>query len=213
MPLVWDRTCQRGRRGRDDPPKPSRMLMRNGSCSPQQHSVDMQEVAGQDAGCLDVRNCRQVGDARRGAGPNPAAARIRRIVLPPPGAPSRAAHPGCAGTPARVLPRQLLHQRPHPGWHRRSAWRVQVGPFPADQGDGARSARCPASRSGSAAAARAAAPSSGQRARRGQPVRPRCATCRPSTATSCRRTKISASFAASLGASSTSQPNTRMMNR
>ena len=30
-----------------------------------------------------VRNCRHVGDARRGAGPSPAAARIRRIVPSP----------------------------------------------------------------------------------------------------------------------------------
>ena len=30
-----------------------------------------------------ARNCRQVGDARRGAGPSPAAARIRRIVPSP----------------------------------------------------------------------------------------------------------------------------------
>jgi hypothetical protein len=39
------------------------------------------------------------------------------------------------------------------------------------------------------------------------------ATCRRSTATSCRSTKISASLAASLRASSTSQPNTRAMSR
>ena len=37
-------------------------------------------------------------------------------------------------------------------------------------------------------------------------------TCRRSTATSCRSTSISASFAASLRARSTSQPNTRAMN-
>jgi hypothetical protein len=62
-----------------------------------------------------VRNCRQVGDARRGAGPSPAAARIRRIVPSPPGAPGQAAHPEYAGSPARVLPRQLLHQCAHLG--------------------------------------------------------------------------------------------------
>jgi hypothetical protein len=37
--------------------------------------------------------------------------------------------------------------------------------------------------------------------------------CRRSTATSCRRTKISTSLTASLRVSSTSQPNTRTMNR
>ena len=31
----------------------------------------------------EARNCRQVGDARRGAGMSPAAARIRRIVPAP----------------------------------------------------------------------------------------------------------------------------------
>ena len=45
----------------------------------------MHEVSGEDAGA--VRNCRQVGDARRGAGPSPAAARIRRMVPSPLGIP------------------------------------------------------------------------------------------------------------------------------
>src|ERR1700678_745651 len=47
------------------------------------------------------RNCRHVGDARRGAGPRPAAARIRRIVLwmpktyaRPAGADTQAGHGG-----------------------------------------------------------------------------------------------------------------------
>ena len=45
------------------------------------------------------------------------------------------------------------------------------------------------------------------------PVQPRGTTWRRSTATSCRRTKISASFAASLRTRSTSQPSTRTMKR
>ena len=53
----------------------------------QQHGVDMQEIAGQDAACLVARNCRQVGDARRGAVPRPAPARIRWMVPSPPGSP------------------------------------------------------------------------------------------------------------------------------
>jgi hypothetical protein len=52
--------------------------------------ADGQRQAG-DAGAFDARmpdawdarNCRQVGEVRRGAGPNPAAARIRRIVPSP----------------------------------------------------------------------------------------------------------------------------------
>ena len=47
----------------------------------EQHGIDRQEVAGQDAGRL--AGCRQVGGARRGAGPRPATARIRRIVPSP----------------------------------------------------------------------------------------------------------------------------------
>src|SRR5258708_9795839 len=50
-----------------------------------------------------ARNCRQVGGARRGAGPRPAAARIRRIVPPPPGVPGRSVRPGCASIPQRWL--------------------------------------------------------------------------------------------------------------
>jgi len=45
--------------------------------------VDMQKIARQDADACAARNCRQVGDARRGAGRSPAAARIRRIVPSP----------------------------------------------------------------------------------------------------------------------------------
>ncbi len=46
-----------------------------------------------------ARNCRQVGDARRGAGVSPAAARIRRMVRSRAGARGRGAHPGCGGVP------------------------------------------------------------------------------------------------------------------
>jgi hypothetical protein len=60
----------------------------------------MQEVAGQDAGCLVARNCRQVGDARRGAGRIPAAARIRRIVPSPIRQPKPSSSPGRAATPS-----------------------------------------------------------------------------------------------------------------
>ena len=49
----------------------------------EEHGVSVQEVARQYPGAWEVRNSRQVGDARRGAGSSPAAARIRRIVPSP----------------------------------------------------------------------------------------------------------------------------------
>jgi len=58
-----------------------------------QHGIDMQEVTRQDAGCLGCRNCRHVGGARRGEGPSPAAARIRRTV------PSATRYPKPANSP------------------------------------------------------------------------------------------------------------------
>ena len=79
-----------------------------------------------------ARNCRQVGDARRGAGPSPAAARIRRIVpLPHPVPQADQLALDALVPPARALPRQLLHQLPHPGRDRRPSRRLRIGPFPA----------------------------------------------------------------------------------
>jgi hypothetical protein len=43
----------------------------------------MREVARQDPGPCELRNCRQAGDAWRGAGLRPAEARIRQIVPSP----------------------------------------------------------------------------------------------------------------------------------
>ena len=80
-----------------------------------------------------VRNCRHAGDARRGAGPRPAAARIRRIVPRRPGIPDRGAHLDAQVSPARILPRQLLYQRTSLIWDRRASRRVRVGPLPGDQ--------------------------------------------------------------------------------
>jgi hypothetical protein len=71
-------------------------------------------------------------------------------------------------SPARVLPRQLLHQCPHPGRDRRSPRRPDRSISSSAPGAGARPAGCPASRSGAAASARAAA-WRGRRSRRGQP--------------------------------------------
>jgi hypothetical protein len=45
----------------------------------------------------EARNCRRVGDARRGAGVSPATARIRRIVARRCGTRGREAHPGYGG--------------------------------------------------------------------------------------------------------------------
>lgn len=50
----------------------------------------------------------------------------------PPGIQGQLAHPGCAGTPARVLPCRLLRQRPHLRRDRRPAWRARTGPFLLD---------------------------------------------------------------------------------
>ena len=47
----------------------------------------------------ETRNCRQVGDARRGAGVSPAATRIRRIVPAPMRWPRPGVRLGCAGAP------------------------------------------------------------------------------------------------------------------
>jgi hypothetical protein len=54
-----------------------------------------------------ARNCRHVGDARRGAGPRPAAARIRRIV------PSPTRYPRPSSSPWQVeqAPHQAVHER------------------------------------------------------------------------------------------------------
>ena len=46
----------------------------------QQHGVHVDEVGGEDAAGLAVRNCFQVGPVRRGAGPIPASCRICQAV-------------------------------------------------------------------------------------------------------------------------------------
>jgi len=115
-------------------------------------------------------------------------------------------------TPAGVLPRQLFDESTHFGRDGRPSRRARVDPFlpdqapvPAQQSAGVTircSPRCPGSNLARAAStARSAQSGLGP------------ATCRRSTATSCRSTKISASFAASSRARSTSQPSTRTMNK
>ena len=96
---------------------------------------------------------------------------------------------------------------------RRASVAFRIGPLVLDQAPMPGAAGCRVSRSGAAAGAwAAAAPGSAITARSAQSGRGR-ATCRRSTATSCRSTRISASLAASLRARSASQPNTRTMNR
>jgi hypothetical protein len=51
--------------------------------APEEHCVDVQESHDRIPDAWEARNCRQVGDARRGAGARPATARIRRIVPAP----------------------------------------------------------------------------------------------------------------------------------
>ena len=117
-----------------------------------------------------------------------------------------------AVSPARILSRQLLHQRTDPGGDRWPPRRVRVGPFPADktpvpgqQGAGVTS-RCNRRRPGSSLA-RAASTARSAQAALGR------ATWRRNIPASCRGTRISASFATSLRAKSASQPNTRTMKR
>ena len=156
------------------------------------------------------------GTAATSATPAAARARARRL---PGSAGSSPPHPipqaeqltlDTPVPPARVLPRQLLHQRPHPVRDRRSSHVVRVGPLAPDQApvpgqQGARShdpVQPQVSRQ---------QPCQGGDHGTVSPVRLRRAACRRKTATSCRSTRISASFAASLRAKSTSQPNTRTM--
>jgi hypothetical protein len=82
----------------------------------------------------ELRNCRQVGDARRGAGLNPAAAGIRRMV---PGAGAVAETDELAldapVAPARVLPGQLPGQRADLIGDQWASRGVRVGPFCLDK--------------------------------------------------------------------------------
>ena len=109
-------------------------------------------------------------------------------------------------------PRVALQQRPDLAWYRRASRGVRVRPPSPDQVPGARPAVWPGSRCGAAVAVRAATWPE-RRARRGLPSlvsggRPDGAAPRP-----CRSTRISASLAAALRASRTSQPSTRTMNK
>jgi len=114
--------------------------------------------------------------------------------------------------PARVLPRQLLHQRPHLVRDGRSSWCIRVGPFlldhapvPGQQGpwrhDVVQAQVLGSSLARAAITAWSAQSGSGR------------VTCRRKSAISCRSTKISTSLAASFRARSTSQPKTRTANK
>ncbi len=98
----------------------------------------------------EVRNCRQVGDVRRGAGLSPAAARIRRIVPSPMRWPRPRSSPWMRRCPQRgfCLPAVGPARGSHPGsvvvrWC--SGRSICSRP-----GAGARRAGCAASRSGAA---------------------------------------------------------------
>jgi hypothetical protein len=82
----------------------------------------------------EVRNCRQVGEVRRGAGPNPAAARIPADraftdLVPESGELALDA----PTTPARVFSRQPYDQIAYLDGNRRTPSRGRVGPAPFDQ--------------------------------------------------------------------------------
>ena len=153
-----------------------------------------------------ARNCRQLGDGRRGAGASRPPARIRRIVPAPirlPEAEELTLYP--AVPPPRVLPGQPPDQRADLLRDRRPSGGVRAGPrvldqapVPGEQGAGCHDPvpQVPGqSRASAAIAARSAQSCFGP------------AAWRRRTATSCRSTKISTSFDASLRISSTSQAN------
>jgi len=125
--------------------------------------------------------------------------------------PGRPARPESGDSPARILPRQPLHQRPHLVRDRRPSRRVRIGPFlphqapvPGQQGAWGQDPVPPQ--------APGQQPDQGGEHGAVSPVRP-WGTCRRKTATSCRSTMISASLAASFRVRSNSQPNTRTMNK
>ena len=75
------------------------------------------------------RNCRHVADARRGAGPPGGGQDPADRPLPHPVPQAGQLTLNTPVSPARVLPRQLLHQRPHLIPDRRASLRVRIGPL------------------------------------------------------------------------------------
>jgi hypothetical protein len=161
----------------------------------------------------DVRNCRQVGDARRSAGPRPAAARIRRMVPSPIRCPRPSSSPRMRRCPHRGFSRANRTTKPRSssgmggrptglGYVQRlvTSRRCQVNKVPGVTIRWSRS-RLGNSRASAASSARSAQSSLGR------------TTCRRSTATSCRSTSISTSLEASLRVRSTNQPNNRTISR
>ena len=82
----------------------------------------------------DVGNWRHVGEVRRGAGPSPALARIRRIVPLPARWPRLSSSPWILRYPhAGVLPGQPQHQVTDLHAGRRTAWPARIGPLASGQ--------------------------------------------------------------------------------
>ena len=79
------------------------------------------------------RNCRHVADARRGAGPPGGGQDPADRPLPHPVPQPVHLALDAPVSPARVLPRQALHQRPHFIRDRRASRRARIGPFSTDQ--------------------------------------------------------------------------------
>ncbi len=95
-----------------------------------QHGAGVQEVTGQDAGCLGGRELppRRRRPPRRGTKPGGGQDPADR-PLPRPVSQAEQLALVAPVTPAGVLPRQLLHERTHLGWDRRPSRRARVGPF------------------------------------------------------------------------------------
>ena len=160
----------------------------------------------------EARNCRQVGDARRGTGVSPASAGSAGWFLRRCNAQGRRVRLGCAGVPTAGSAWPAAgpaHGSPPgpaaPGGARIGPLLLTMRRCQASSVAGVTircSRRCPGSSRASAAIATRSAQSGFGRA-----------TWRCRTATSCRSTKISTSLEVSLRASSASQPNNRIMSR
>jgi hypothetical protein len=145
----------------------------------ERNGIGMREIAGRDGGCLAGQEL-PPGRRRRGAGPARQRPGSGGSSPLPPGAPGRAAHPGCAGTPGAGSPWPAAPPAPAPFRGPAAGPACSDMPVSSSPGAGVMPAACPASGSGAAAGDGAPA-GPGRRARHGQAQSgPGRATCRRS---------------------------------